>query len=174
MALTLDYFRKLPEDVTDNLKIFILVIQDEGGKFNTYEGDSIENCADLLAERTRIITYGNTIRNVYSYMPPQFLEDWEVNKKVFDVFNYLKKLTGHDIALGSLAKGTLDIDAQILRLPKDYDYDNDAEITEKLESRTRYLNEIWEYGMNNGVLYYMRKGISEKVEVCFTDNYDAD
>lgn len=173
LAIAIDYFRKLP-DPEETEKIFALVVIDETGITTSYSESQIGDVADFLAIRTRIITYGNTLRNLYPYLPPEFLDDWEVRKKAFDIFNYLKRETGHDISLSNITRATLGADTEILRLPKNFDLANISEINTKLESRVKYLQKIWEYGINNGKVYYYSRGELSSVEVNFNDNYDAD
>jgi len=174
MAIALDYFLKRNLKEGEERKVLALAIIDEDNRMRMFNAMNVDDCSEYLGERARIITYDNTIRNLYPYFTPEFIEDYELNKKVFDMFNYLKKETGHDISLSQLALATLGIDKELSRLPRNYDDSRLVEIEEKLEARARYIRDLWEFGLKKGYLFYYIRGLREKVEVMFNDNYFAD
>ena len=174
MAIALDYFLKRNISKEEDQKVLSLCIVDEDGIAKLLPAHRTDECADFLAMRSRIVTYDNTIRNLYPYLTEEFIKDYELNRKVFDMFNYLKQETGHDISLSQLALATLGIDKELSRLPRNWDNSRIVEIEEKLEARARYIHQLWTFGQRKGYLFYYIRGERKSVEVYFDDNYDAD
>jgi len=173
MAIVLDYFLKKDQSPDSDETILSLVIADEDGLTKVFNESDIDRCSEFLGMRTNILTYDKTIRRVYPYLTRDFITDYELNKKVFDIAAYLKKLTGHDISLSQLALATLGTDMELTRLPKEYDDSSLSEIEEKLEARAGYIKNIWDYGISNGYLVYYIRKVRKTVEVVFNDNYSS-
>jgi hypothetical protein len=174
MAITLDYFLKKDPGENEDETILTLVVMDEGGNIKTFGEENIDACSEYLSMRTIILVYDNTIRRIYPYLTKEYVKDAEINRKIFDIFNYLKKQTGHDISLSQLALATLGIDMELSRLPKNYDDSSISEIQDKLEARVGYIQEIWKFGLQNGYVAYYIRGIRSTVEVDFPDSYSSE
>jgi hypothetical protein len=145
---------------------------DEDDVIYEYSHNNIDESIDIIAQRIKVVTYGKTLTHIRKHYLEDWVKDYEINLRWFNMKSYIRKETGHDVALSSVATQTIGLSAEILRLPDYYSIES-SEVMDKLKQRVKYLKQIWEKGLNDGLIYYSVRGEAKTLQVEFDEWYES-
>lgn len=162
MAIYLDYIRS-PE--LDDI-IFLSLLDDDGSQHD-FMNDDLDDVESFLTQEVDVITYERPFMHLVPHFDEDEIEEHEMRKHYIDLFRFLKKQTGFEIALSRLAEGMLGLGPQsiISKLPSDDITIPDSEVQSNVHERLRAIRDIHQAMLTTGFVIFYYKGVLHSREV---------